>query len=83
MYSYQRDGHLPNPDTWYFIEIPIKPLNFLKQVLSMFCSTVGEEFSEQLDFKDYILNREMNGVFSTKYKVGMYGFVGERGYVGG
>lgn len=83
MYSYKNDGHLPKPDTGYFIEIPMKPLNFLKQVLSMFCSTVDEGFSEQLDFKDYILNKEMNGAFSDKYKVGMYGFVGNQGCIGG
>lgn len=83
MNSYKNEGHLPKPDTWYFIEIPMKPLNFLKQVLSMFCSTVAEGFSEEFDFKDYILNKEMNGNFSNKYKVGMYGFVGKQGYIGG
>ncbi|MEY8443370.1 hypothetical protein AALA52_03815 [Lactococcus ileimucosae] len=83
MYSYKKEGCLPKHNTYYFIEMPLRPLNFLKQVLSMFCSIVNEGFNEQFDFKNYILHKEENGKFSEKYKVGMYGFVGKQGFAGG
>lgn len=81
--SFRREGKNPEPNTYYFIELPIKPLNLLKQILSMFCSVVSEGFNEQLDFKDFILEKEKKGDFSKKFKVGMYGFVGDHAVIGG
>ncbi|MGY3711482.1 hypothetical protein ACWOAS_11605 [Lactococcus lactis subsp. lactis] len=83
MASYKREGELPKVGTGYYIEIPIKPLNFLKQVLSMFCSIVSEEANEEFDFKEFILDKKQKGEFSKKYKVGMYGFVGKTAFMGG
>lgn len=80
---FKREKKIPEPNTYYFIELPIKPLNLFKQILSMFCSVVGEKFNDQLDFKEFILKKEKKGDFSKKFKVGMYGFIGKYGAVGG
>lgn len=57
------------------VEIEIKrmrPLLFAKQVLSMFCSTCQSITKEDKHISDLLLNKDMQGLDSKKYKLSMF-----------
>lgn len=47
------------------------PLRIIKQVMSMFCSTNGEDFIDD-ELKTFLLNKEATGLDNQKYKITMY-----------
>ncbi len=51
--------------------LEIRPLNFIKQVLSMFCS-VNKDNSNIDDLRKFVLNKELSGIDKNKYRVCMY-----------
>lgn len=50
----------------------IYPLKIFKQILAMFCSINIEGFSENSNFRDYIMDRERNDFDTGKYRLSMY-----------
>lgn len=50
----------------------MKPLLFAKQVLSMFCSICPNITQQDQHVKDLLLNKEITGLDSKKYKLSMF-----------
>ena len=49
-----------------------RPLEFVKQICSFFCSTVQPEFIKQLGFEKFILDRESNDIDTSKFDLRIY-----------
>lgn len=59
-----------DPDGICFEEI--YPLRFIKQVLSMFCSSSGPDNPSLDSIRDFVLDKEAVGLDKNKYKLCMY-----------